>query len=98
MLIVEGLRPMIPPHCPDWLAKLMAACNANLPEARPSFAAVHAAMNDKSASDARGLNLCIEQLLQASEQMIVENTQASAPRASNFAPGPQNGTQWTAQA
>ena len=65
MLIVEGLRPMVPPHSPDWLAKLMAACNAHLPEARPSFAAIHAAVNDKTANDARGLSVCVEQVRRA---------------------------------
>ena len=89
MLIVEGLRPMVPPHCPDWLAKLMAACNAHLPEARPSFAAVHSALNDPAASDANGLHACVEQLLQVRYQpTTVACARPAAHAASPPSPAP----------
>lgn len=73
MLIVEGLRPMVPPHCPDWLAKLMAACNAHDPEARPSFATIQAVFENPASSDARGLSMSCDQLLAMSERAMQNN-------------------------
>lgn len=79
-LIVEGLRPTVPSHCPDWLAKLMATCNAHMPEARPTFAAVHAALFASTATDAGGLSASIDALLASSERTMLANLEKAAHR------------------
>ena len=33
----DGLRPQLPPHCPDSIAKLLTACWHRTPRVRPSF-------------------------------------------------------------
>ena len=80
-LIVEGLRPTVPAHCPDWLTKLMAACNAHLPDARPSFAAIHHAFAGPAATEARGLSLAMEGILNASERVMVERIETARAAA-----------------
>jgi len=88
MLIVQGLRPTVPPHCPDWLARLMAACNAHVPEARPSFAAIHATLSAPSATDARGLSASVEALLATSEQVMLQRVERAQHSTSATAPPP----------
>ena len=53
-LISQGLRPTVPPHCPEWLAMLMVACNAHVPVARPTFATV-SALFQSATIDSDGL-------------------------------------------
>lgn len=91
---------MVPPHCPDWMAKLMASCNAHIPEARPSFEAIKRAFDDPSASDAGKLSVCIDKLLQASEQVMMRRVErtcmqqaqsaASSRTASSLASAPSS--------
>jgi len=77
-LIVEGLRPTVPAHCPDWLAKLMAACNAHVPEARPSFDQICAVLLAPSETDSNGLSVGMEQLLRHSEHQMLARLEKTA--------------------
>jgi len=69
-LISQGLRPTVPPHCPEWLAMLMVACNAHVPVARPTFATV-SALFQSATIDSDGLTEGIDNLLRAAESVMV---------------------------
>jgi len=99
-LIVEGLRPTVPSHCPEWLAKLMAACNAHVPEARPSFDAIHAALVAPADTNANGLSQSMETLLRHSERVMLarlEKTAAATGQTLNLAVAPPQTLQQLSQ-
>ena len=53
--LVKGMRPILPEHCPVWLGKLVVACNAQAPEARPTFEEIDDALQGLAMVDE---NMC----------------------------------------
>jgi len=85
-LISQGLRPTIPAHCPEWLAMLIAACNAQLPAARPTFEAV-SGLFQSATIDSEGLSQAIEGLLRAAESVMVTAVKGKGGNACSASSG-----------
>lgn len=60
--MAQGARPALPKTCPQWLAKLMITCNAQQPEARPTFEQIDHALHGPSVTDEASLSAGLDPL------------------------------------
>jgi hypothetical protein len=68
MMICQGYRPVLPSHGPSWELKLMTCCNSQLPEARPCFRELLAAIEE--AVDPEMLSQRLDPLLHHARQVM----------------------------